>query len=78
LSEFPVRKTTWRIADSKRLLSLWQTTKAKEENRDRDRINVHEPYELKYWADKFGISQMRLRVLVSKHGVMVKNIKKAL
>jgi uncharacterized protein DUF3606 len=28
---------------------------------DRDRINVHERYELEYWSKKFGVSQDELR-----------------
>jgi hypothetical protein len=46
--------------------------------RDRDRINVNEDYELRYWSDKFGISHDRLKELVRQHGPMVKDIERAL
>ena len=45
---------------------------------DRNRINVNEPYELEYWTKTLGISAVRLRELVSKHGVMAANIRKVL
>jgi hypothetical protein len=45
---------------------------------DQDRINVHEDWERKRWADKFGVSEDRLKELVRQHGPMVKDVKKAL
>jgi hypothetical protein len=45
---------------------------------DRSRINVHEPYEVEYWTKKFGITEARLRQLVTQHGVMVADIERAL
>lgn len=35
---------------------------------DRSRINVNEPYELKYWSQKFGVDPTQLRLAVSKVG----------
>ena len=52
--------------------------KSKTDYRDRDRINIHEPYEVEFWAKEFGISHDELKELVKKHGVMVKDIRKAL
>ena len=45
---------------------------------DRARVNVHEAYELEYWSKDFGVSPDRLRELVSKHGVMAVEIRRAL
>ena len=35
---------------------------------DRSRINLSEPYEVQYWADKFGVSKERLSEVVRKVG----------
>ncbi len=45
---------------------------------DRNRINVHEPYEVEYWTKELGISAARLRELVQRHGVMAADIRRAL
>ena len=50
--------------------------KSKRDFRDRDRINVNEPYELQYWCEKFGISKEKLRQIVEKTGPMVQDVKK--
>jgi len=41
---------------------------------DRDRINVDEDYELRAWAEKFGVTPERLRNAVKTSGPMVKDI----
>ena len=48
--------------------------KDKRDFRDRDRVNVHEKYELTYWADKFGVSTTQLIQAVEKVGPMVKDV----
>ena len=35
---------------------------------DRDRINVNEPYELRYWSKKFGVRPVRLKIAVARVG----------
>lgn len=45
---------------------------------DRARINVHEAYEVEYWTKELGISADKLRELVTKHGVMAADIRRAL
>ena len=35
---------------------------------DRDRINVNEPYELRYWSKKFGVTPVRLKLAVARVG----------
>jgi hypothetical protein len=35
---------------------------------DRTRISLMEPYEVQYWADKFGVSKERLSEAVRKVG----------
>jgi hypothetical protein len=41
---------------------------------DRDRINVDEDYELRYWSEKFDVTPERLRRAVKTSGQMVKDI----
>jgi hypothetical protein len=45
---------------------------------DQERINVHEAWERKRWANELGISEDDLRDAVRLHGPMVKDVKKAL
>lgn len=47
-------------------------------SQDRARINVHEAYELKYWSEKWSISEQQLRDAVSRVGPMVKDVERAL
>jgi hypothetical protein len=35
---------------------------------DRDRININEPYELRYWSKKFGVRPVRLKLAVARVG----------
>ena len=35
---------------------------------DRTRINTSEDYELRYWSEKFGVSQDQLKAAVQKVG----------
>jgi hypothetical protein len=41
---------------------------------DRDRINIEEPYELTYWAEKFDVTPERLKAAVQTSGPMVTDI----
>ena len=41
---------------------------------DRDRINIHEQWEVNYWTDKFGVSREKLEDAVKKVGTMVKDV----
>jgi hypothetical protein len=43
--------------------------KSKRGPQDSSRINVNEDYELRYWTDKFGVSDSELKKAVSKVGV---------
>jgi hypothetical protein len=52
--------------------------KAKTDYRDRDRINVHEEYELRDWAKKLGVTPEKLTETVERVGVMVTNVRQAL
>jgi predicted transcriptional regulator len=45
---------------------------------DRERINIHEPYELRHWSKHFNVSQDELKRAVDKVGVMVKDVEKEL
>jgi hypothetical protein len=51
---------------------------AKRDYRDRDRINVHEDYELGYWSKELGVTPEKLKQTVEKVGVMVTDVRKAL
>ena len=37
-------------------------------NPDRQRVNVHEEYELRDWADKWGVSKEEVKAAVAKVG----------
>ena len=45
---------------------------------DSTRINVNEDYELRYWTEKFGVSEERLRAAVSRVGTGAEAVAKAL
>lgn len=50
----------------------------KRDYRDRDRVNVNEPYEVEYWSNKWGVTQDRLKQAEKKVGPMVKDIQREL
>jgi hypothetical protein len=52
--------------------------KSKTGKADRDRINVHEGYELRDWSKKFGCTPEELKAAVQKVGPMAKDVEKAL
>jgi CRISPR/Cas system-associated endonuclease Cas3-HD len=41
---------------------------------DRSRINVNEPYEVRYWCEKLNCSELQLRDAVASVGVMAKDV----
>jgi hypothetical protein len=41
---------------------------------DRDRINIHEDYEVRYWTQKWRVSREQLADAVRAVGVMVKDV----
>jgi hypothetical protein len=41
---------------------------------DRDRINVHEDYEVKHWTQKFNVSAEQLKAAVAAVGPTVKAV----
>jgi len=43
---------------------------------DRTRINTSEDYELRYWSEKFGVSQDQLKAAVNKVGNSVFAVEK--
>jgi hypothetical protein len=45
---------------------------------DRSRINLAEPYEVQYWADKFDVSKERLSEAVRKVGHSVDAVSREL
>ena len=45
---------------------------------DRSRINVNEDYEVRYWSEKFGVSEEQLRAAVARAGVMADDVERAL
>jgi hypothetical protein len=36
---------------------------------DRSRININEPHEVRYWTERFGVSEIALRQAVAEVGV---------
>jgi hypothetical protein len=45
---------------------------------DRTRVNVNEDYEVRYWANKWGVSEAELRAAVARAGVMADDVERAL
>jgi hypothetical protein len=45
---------------------------------DRTRVNVNEPWEVRWWCKKWGCPEQRLRDCVQRVGVMVTDIEKCL
>ena len=45
---------------------------------DRSRINVHEPWELRWWCNELGVTADQLKQLVQKHGVSAAAIRRVL
>jgi hypothetical protein len=45
---------------------------------DDQRINVEQDHEVRYWADKFGVSQDEIRAAVKAAGPMVKDVRQRL
>jgi hypothetical protein len=43
---------------------------------DRERINLNEDYEVKYWTERLGISAQELKQAVQSVGPMVKDVEK--
>ena len=52
--------------------------KSKTGKADDIRINIHEPYELRDWSQKFGVTPDRLKQAVQTVGPMVKDVKRHL
>src|ERR1043165_1017992 len=59
-------------------ISLMSDDKTKTGSPDRDRINIHEDYEKRDWAKKFGVSEERLEQAVKKVGTNAKDVQKEL
>jgi hypothetical protein len=51
---------------------------SKQGMQDRTRINTSEDYEVRYWSEKFGVSQDRLKAAVKKVGNSVSAVEKEL
>lgn len=45
---------------------------------DRDRINIHEPYEVEYWCKHFGVTRDQLVAAVRAEGPMVADVRRRL
>ena len=43
--------------------------------RDRSRVNVHEPHELRYWTEQLGVSPEELTDAVAQIGPMVADLR---
>ena len=52
--------------------------KSKVGDGDRQRISLSEDYEVRDWADKFGVSQEELRASVGRVGNMADDVEKDL
>ena len=45
---------------------------------DRQRINIHEDYEVHYWTEALGVSRERLEQLVQDHGDQADDVRRVL
>lgn len=45
---------------------------------DSSRINIHEEWELRYWADRWHVSRQQLMDTIKRVGVQVQDVAKAL
>ncbi|HZI04613.1 MAG TPA: DUF3606 domain-containing protein [Archangium sp.] len=45
---------------------------------DRERINVNQPHEVRWWCKELGCTESELRAAVKAVGVMVKDVRKHL
>lgn len=52
--------------------------KTKTRPQDASRINVHEPYEVNYWTDKFGCTKSQLEAAVKAAGTTATAVEKHL
>jgi len=52
--------------------------KSKRGKPDRDRVNIHEPYELRDWAGHWGVSEQAVKDCVGTAGVMAANVEACL
>jgi hypothetical protein len=43
--------------------------------KDAKRVNVNEPYEVRYWCDQFNCTEEELRNAVKRAGVMVDKVR---
>jgi len=51
--------------------------KSKRGAADRSRINIHEPYEVKYWTKTLGVNSEKLMELVKEHGTSAEAVRNA-
>jgi hypothetical protein len=51
---------------------------AKSEGPDRTRVNIHEPFEVAYWAMKWNVGAEKLKAAVAQVGPLVDDVAKAL
>ena len=52
--------------------------KTKRGPRDADRVNINEDYEVRYWTQKWNVTEAQLKDAVRRAGVMAKDVAKAL
>jgi Protein of unknown function (DUF3606) len=55
-------------------VTIMADDKTKRDAADRERVNVHEDYELRYWSEKFDCTHEKLKAVVKRVGVMVKDV----
>jgi hypothetical protein len=51
---------------------------SKRRPQDASRVNVHEPYEVRWWCHEFGCTEQQLRDAVSKVGVSAAAVRRHL
>jgi hypothetical protein len=73
-----VKRRRIRRSSERRTVCIMADDTTKRDYRDRDRINVHEDYELRYWTKELGVTPEKLKQTVEKVGVMATDVRKAL
>jgi len=56
------------------MLGAMVDDKIETDSQDRQRINIHEDYELRYWSTKFGCTEEQLKAAVKKARMMAKDV----
>jgi Protein of unknown function (DUF3606) len=72
------RKSRSTVSSTHRRTTRTRDDRTKRGPQDRARINVHEPWEVRYWCDRLGVSAPELRRAVKAAGPLAKDVRRQL